>query len=59
MGEVKSIKQGSSFNTSIDNGVTTVELNYTIEFGDQSFNEQFILRKKGDEEFMIMGYFIE
>ena len=57
-GEIQSIKQKPSFHSSYENGVTTVELNYTIEFEAETFNEQLILQKES-ETFKIKGFFIQ
>lgn len=58
LGEIKSIKQNMSFNTSINNGITTVELSYTIKYTDKTMTERLILRKDSDT-FKLMGYSIK
>jgi len=57
-GKVKNVTQNMGFNSSINNGVTTVELSYTIEFEDRTMQEEFTMRKTGDK-FKILGYFIQ
>jgi hypothetical protein len=58
LGEIKSIKQDLNFNTSINNGVITVELSYTIKFADKTMTERLIFRKDSDT-FKLMGYSIK
>ena len=58
LGKIKKITQDSGFNTSINNGVTTVELSYTIVFDEGTKSENFIMRKRG-KEFKILGYFVQ
>lgn len=57
-GEVQSIKKDAGFSSNYNNGVTTVELNYTIEFKEKTFNEQIIFQKDG-ETYKVLGYFIQ
>ena len=57
LGKIKNIKQDMSFHTSIENGVTTVELNYTIDYIKRTMNEQLILKKEG-KTFKLIGYSI-
>lgn len=58
-GKIKSIKKGMKFNTNINNNVTSVELNYTINCEKRTFNEKLILIKTGDEPFKVSGYHVE
>jgi hypothetical protein len=54
-GKIKSIEKKTGFNTKINNGVSTVELNYTITFENSTVNEQLILTRKGEEKFKVAG----
>lgn len=58
LGKIKRIKQNMSFNTSIKNGITTVELSYTIKYADKTMTEKLLLRKDSDT-FKLMGYSIK
>ena len=58
LGKMKKVSQDMSFSTNINNGVTIVELNYTVEFEERTVTEKITLRKRGDE-YKIQGYFIQ
>lgn len=48
LGKVKKVKKEMGFNTQISNGVTTVTLNYTVEFEKQTMKEEIVLRDSDD-----------
>jgi len=48
LGKVKKVKKEMGFNTQITNGVTTVTLNYTIEFEDRTMKEEIVFRDADD-----------
>lgn len=50
-GQLKSFKKSIGFKTNISNGVTTVQLPYTLtyEYGDQSFNVVIEDRGRGNK----------
>ena len=58
-GQMKKVSQYLSFNTSINNDVTIVDLNYTIEFEERTVSEKITLRKQGNQEFKILNFIIE
>lgn len=55
LGNLKSFKKKTGFHTSINNGVTTVELNYVCEYDNGTTDEKLML-KKVDKGFKLAGY---
>lgn len=53
-GDLKSYKK-TGFHTQMNNGVTTVELNYTLNFADETLYEKLTFIKKGDD-YKILGW---
>ena len=58
VGKIKKITKDFSFNSNISNGVTTVDLSYTVEFEDQTFQEKIFFQNEGDN-MKIIGYSIQ
>ena len=55
LGNLKSYKKKMGFHTSINNGVTTVELDYECEYDNATTDEKLML-KKVDKGFKLAGY---
>ncbi|MCH2224178.1 MAG: hypothetical protein MK066_05360 [Crocinitomicaceae bacterium] len=55
IGKMKSFERNMGVNTKINNGVTTVSLNYTTTYGDTEFKDEIILRNEG-KDFKVYGY---
>lgn len=55
LGELKTVKKDIGFNSQMSNGITTVELKYTLTFEKGTLNEQIIFIKKNDG-FKLCGY---
>ena len=52
--EIKEVKKTTGFKTEINNGVTDVELTYTLKGEAGNFEEKLVLRSMGDS-FYILG----
>ena len=55
LGEMTSFKKNIGFSSSINNGVTTVELNYTCKYDEGTTAEKITLIQEG-EAFKVYGY---
>lgn len=58
LGDIKKITKDMSFNSRINNGVTTVDLSYSIEFEERTLQEKITFQNDGDK-FKIIGYSIQ